>query len=107
MAFILDWDPRLVLALLITGRVAWKIIILLEFNFFLYYRRGLNLLVGDSQSPCYYDILFVCSNIGIPKVHTLSIFQYSGKNYTSTTVLQDMLFKSAFDNLYPASLFSS
>lgn len=46
---------------------------LLEFNFSVYYVRGLNVLAGDLQSPCYYSILFVCSDTMIPKVDTLSV----------------------------------
>lgn len=43
----------------------------------------------------------------IPKVDTLCIdfFQRSSKNYFSTRILQNMLFKSVFDYLYPTALF--
>ena len=42
-------------------------------SIYLCYGRGLNLLVGELQSHCHYNILFVCSDIMIPKVNTLSI----------------------------------
>lgn len=67
-------------------------------SIFLSIVRRLNVLAGDLPSPCYYSILFVCSDTMIPKVGTLSIgfFQHSSKNYFSTRILQNLLFKKCF-----------
>lgn len=84
---------------------------LFEFSFFSLLKESLNLLVGELQNPCYYTILFVGSDIMIPKVNALHIdfSQYSIKNYFTTRILQNMLFKSVFFYyyLYLTALFCS
>lgn len=105
------WMENLKLLLaLAEGYVAWKITWPFWVQFFSLLKESLNLLVGELQNPCYYTILFVASDIMIPKVNALFIdfFQYSIKNYFTIRILQNMLFKSVFFNyLYLTALFCS
>ena len=88
---------------------------LLEFTFFSLLGEGVECVsrwfsacISDLQSPCYYSIVFVCSDTVIPNVETpcITFFQHSIENYFSTRIWWNMLFKSAFDYLYPTAIFS-